>query len=346
MYSRVWFISLILVAVLSRVEARDHVEVAGSSTVFPFTAAVIQRVTSNSDVSVVNRSTGTGGGMHAFCGGTSDEYPDVTGASRTIKEYERQYCEDNGVTAITVLPIGYDGIVVATSRHGETIQLTRTDLYRALAKEVIENGMLIPNPYHTWKEVNAKLPNWKIVVLGPPSTSGTRDSFEQLALRPACESLNTVNALKPERRIEACTTIRRDGHYIELGEDDIEIIKQLKNHPQSFGIFGYSYVLQYKDIVQPNPVDGLLPTEDTIDSRSYPLARSLYLYVKGARLQSTPGLSAFLEEYVSDRAIGPEGYLADIGLVPLNDTARLEGRCTLGQLLDLESPDCPSVEKK
>jgi phosphate transport system substrate-binding protein len=168
MNRRVGFISLLLLAVLTRVEARDHVEVVGSSTVFPFTAAVIQRLTATADVSVVNRSTGTGGGMHAFCGGVDDDFPDITGASREIKEYERQYCKDNGVRGITVLPIGYDGIVVASSTQTPRVGLTRTDLYQALAKEVVKNGVLIPNPHRTWKEVNPALPDEKIVVLGPP----------------------------------------------------------------------------------------------------------------------------------------------------------------------------------
>lgn len=144
--------------------------------------------------------------------------------------------------------------------------------------------------------------------------------------------------------MEVCTTIRRDGHFIELGEDDIEIIKQLRNQPGSFGIFGYSYVLQFKDIVQPNPVDGILPTEETIDARSYPLARPLFLYVKDVRVRSTPGVSQFLQEYISDRAIGPEGYLSDIGLVNLNATARLEVHCKLDLLLQLKAPDCASVK--
>lgn len=181
MHGRVGFISLLLLAVLSRVDARNHVEVAGSSTVFPFTAAVIQRLTATSNVSVVNRSTGTGGGMHTICGGVDDELPDITGASRQIKEFEQQYCHDNGVTLITVLPIGYDGIVVASSTQTPRVELTRTDLYQALAREVVKNGAIIPNPHRTWKEVNPALPDEKIVVLGPPSTSGTRDSFEQLA---------------------------------------------------------------------------------------------------------------------------------------------------------------------
>jgi phosphate transport system substrate-binding protein len=338
------FVSLLFVTVCSLAQARNHVEIAGSSTVFPFTAAVIQRFTAVSDVPVVNRSTGTGGGMHAFCGGVGDEFPDFTGASRQIQERERQYCHDNGVRLITALPIGYDGIVVASSAGAPRIGLTRTDLYQALAKEVVKDGAIIPNPYRTWKEVNPALPDWEIVVLGPTSTSGTRDSFEQLALEPACDSLQAVRALEPARRDEVCTTIRRDGHFIELGEDDVEIVKQLRNQPRSFGIFGYSYLLQFKDIVQANPVDGILPTDETIETHRYPLARPLFLYVKDVRVQNTPGLSQFLQEYISDRAIGPEGYLTNIGLVPLNDTARLEVRCKLARLLKLETPACDTAE--
>jgi phosphate transport system substrate-binding protein len=340
MHWRVYFISLLVLMQLSSVEARDHVEVAGSSTVFPFTAAVIQRLKAIPDVNVVNRSTGTGGGMHAFCGGTGDEFPDITGASRSMKDYERQYCNDNGVNNITVLPIGYDGIVLASASGTPRIQFTLAHLYQALAREVVKDGTLVPNPHRTWRDVDASLPDWKILVLGPPSTSGTRDTFEQLALKPACESFKTVQALEPQRSNSVCTTIRRDGHYVELGEDDIEIIKQLRNHPESFGIFGYSYVVQYKDIVRPNPVDGILPTDESIDSRSYPLSRPLYLYVKDVRLHSTPGLTAFLQEYTSDHAFGSDGYLSEIGLVPLNNKSLQEVQCNLDRLLGIESSGC------
>jgi phosphate transport system substrate-binding protein len=222
---------------------------------------------------------------------------------------------------------------MASAARSARVGFSRDQLYQALARDVVKDGVLVPNPHRRWREVDPSLPDVKIEVIGPPSTSGTRDSFEQLAIKPACEAQQAVRGLAPERRDQACTTLRRDGHFIELGEDDVETVKRLKVFTNAFGIFGYSYALRYEDIVRPNPVDGILPTDETIASGAYPLSRPLFLYVKDARVGSTPGLREFLEEYASDKALGPEGYLTDIGLVPLDDGGRAAARSKVARLL-------------
>jgi phosphate transport system substrate-binding protein len=312
--------------------ARDHIEVAGSSTVFPFTARVIQAV-SAAGVTVVNKSTGSGGGIHAFCSGPGDEWPDITAASRPMTEGELARCRQNGVEGVTQLAIGFDGIVVARSAGSPPTALTRRQLYLALAREVPRDGSMVPNPFFSWNEIDPSLPAEKIEVFGPPSTSGTRDMFEQLAVRHGCESGPSAGALPSDGRASACTALRQDGHYRELGEDDIEIIKRIGLFEGAFGIFGYSYLLRYHDRVRANPIDGVLPTDETIESGAYPLSRPLYLYVKDRRIPVTQGMASFLEEYVSDRAIGEEGYLLDIGLVPLSRQQRTAAQAALQGVL-------------
>jgi phosphate transport system substrate-binding protein len=312
--------------------ARDHIEIAGSSTIFPFTARVIQAV-STTGVSVVNNSTGSGGGIHAFCSGAGDEWPDITAASRAMSEDERQRCRQNGVEGITQLSIGYDGIVLANSAAAPRVDFTRRQLYLALAKEIPKEGAMVPNPHFSWNEIDPSLPPTTIEVLGPPSTSGTRDMFEQLAVKQGCGSEGNIAGMTPEKREGACTTIRQDGHYVALGEDDIEIVKRLKLFENAFGLFGYSYLLRYHDIVQANGIDGVLPTDETIEEGAYPLSRPLFLYVKNQRVPITPGIADFLMEYTSDKAIGDEGYLLDIGLVPLNSRQRTAVQAALLELL-------------
>jgi phosphate transport system substrate-binding protein len=324
---------LILVAAPGGIFARNYVEVAGSSTVFPFTAVVIENLEHLPDISVVNKSTGTGGGFQAFCSGSGEEWPDVTGASRRMSEEERKRCQQNNVRGITELAIGYDGIVIANSSRSAKVGFTRESLYYALAKDVVKNGGLAANPFQNWNEIDPTLPDKKIEMIGPPGTSGTRDTFEQLAIKPPCYTLTNGLELPAIQREAVCTTLRQDGSYVELGEDDIEFIKRLKVTPDAFGIFGYSYVLRYRDIVQPNPIDDVLPTSETIDDGSYPLSRPLFLYVKNDRLRFIPGLAKFLTEYLSDRALGQEGYLVDVGLVPLKDEQRSVAQSELVKLL-------------
>lgn len=312
--------------------ARNQVEIAGSSTVFPFTAAVIDKIR-HSGVSVVSRSTGTGGGIQDFCSGPSDRWPDVTGASRRMTERERQRCQQNDVLRVTELLIGYDGIVVANSLRSPKVDFTREQLYYALAKDIIKNGQIRANFYQKWSEIDRFLPDHKIEVIGPPSTSGTRDSFEQLAIKPPCLKQASGLGIPAEQQEGVCTAVRRDGAYVELGEDDVEFINQLKVTPNAFGIFGYSYVLRYRDIVQPNKIDGVMPSPENIDNGTYPLSRPLFLYVKDDRLRSVPGLAQFLQEYLSERAMGAEGYLVDAGLVPLNAELRSTVQSKLTNLL-------------
>lgn len=314
---------------------RNHVEVAGSSTVFPFTAAVVANVQRLSGVSVVSRSTGTAGGIHAFCSGSNDTWPDVTGASRRMTEMERRRCQQNDVRRVTELMIGYDGILIANSARSPHFDFTRQQLYNALAKDIVKEGRLVANPHQNWNEIDRDLPGYRIKVIGPPSTSGTRDSFEQLAIKPACLEQVSGLGLPVEQLKAVCTTVRRDGVYIELGEDDVEFVKQLAVIPDAFAIFGYSYVLRYRDIVKANRIDGVMPSYENIDNGSYPLSRPLFLYVKDDRLRSLPELAEFLKEYFSDRALGPEGYLVDAGLVPLSTELRQAVQSTLIDLLKI-----------
>jgi phosphate transport system substrate-binding protein len=237
------------------------------------------------------------------------------------------------VGAITEIHIGFDGIVIANSIKAPKINFTRHQLYMALAKEISENGILVPNHHFSWHEVSPSLPPQKIEVMGPPNTSGTRDMFKQLAVKNGCSLGALAATMDADKQKMVCTTLRQDGHFLEMGEDDLEIVKKLRIFENAFGIFGFSYVLRYSDIVQANSIDGILPTFETIESGKYPLSRPLYLYVKNRRVLSNPGLVVFLKEYLSEKAMGQEGYLQDIGLVPLGKEKQAISRSELSNLL-------------
>ncbi len=302
--------------------ARDTINIVGSSTVFPFSTAVAENFGRGGKFKTPKvESTGTGGGMKLFCAGTGVGHPDIANASRAMKASEFETCEKNGVKGITQVKIGFDGIVLAESKSGLDMNLTLKDIFTALAKDVPDaSGKLIPNPNKTWKDVNPDLPNAKIEVLGPPPTSGTRDAFAELAMEGGCNAYPSIKDLKKsdEKKHKAvCQGIREDGAYIEAGENDNLIVQKLVSNPKAVGIFGYSFLEQNADKIQGIKIDGVAPTYDTIASGSYPISRSIFFYVKNAHVGTIPGIKEFVTAFTSDKAWGPEGYLADKGLIAL-----------------------------
>ncbi len=304
-------------------ESRDYISVVGSSTVYPFSTVVAERFGKSTNFKTPKiESTGTGGGMKLFCQGTGVNTPDISNASRRIKESEYQMCRDNGVDGVVEVLIGYDGIVVANEINAVDFSLTREDLFLALAKEVpgAKEGELIANPNLTWKQVNSALPDIKIEVLGPPPTSGTRDAFVELAMEGGCKSHQWIKALKATDKDQyksICHSIREDGAYVEAGENDNLIIQKLRKNPNALGIFGFSFLDQNADLVKGSLIDGAKPEFETIATGEYPVSRPLYFYVKKAHVGKIPGISEFLAEFTSKKAMGDEGYLTDKGLIPL-----------------------------
>lgn len=303
--------------------ARDSITIVGSSTVYPFTTTVAEQFGRQGRFKTPKvESTGTGGGIKLFCNGVGPQYPDVANASRRIKASELQACAQNGVKDVVEVKVGYDGIVIAENKSGQTLNLTRKDVYLALAKNVPDPanpGSLIPNPYITWKDLNKALPATKIEVLGPPPTSGTRDSFAELYLEVGCRSFAWLNALREQdepRFKRACTTLREDGSYVEAGENDNLIVQKLNANPNAVGVFGYSFLEENLDKLKGAVVDGVAPTYETVASGKYPASRPLFIYVKKAHVGVIPGLAEFVAEYTSEKALGEDGYLAEKGLIP------------------------------
>lgn len=303
--------------------ARDYISVVGSSTVFPFTSTVAEQFGRGTKFKTPKvESTGTGGGMKLFCAGVGVQHPDVTNASRRIKASELADCRKNGVNDVIEIKIGFDGIVLANAKASPTYRLTRRDIYLALAKQVPDPAAptrLIANPYKTWREVNPTLPAVRIEVLGPPPTSGTRDSFIEQVLEPGCNAFGWLKSLKDvdeKRHKQVCTTIREDGAFVEAGENDNLIVQKLTANPRALGVFGYSFLEENLNALHGSLIEGVAPDFDTISSGQYPVSRAMYVYVKKAHVGVIPGMKEFVTEYTSEKAMGEEGYLIDKGLVP------------------------------
>ncbi|MEZ5574183.1 MAG: PstS family phosphate ABC transporter substrate-binding protein [Candidatus Competibacteraceae bacterium] len=309
--------------------ARDYISIVGSSTVYPFSTTVAEHFgKANSKFKTPKvESTGTGGGLKLFCGGVGVQYPDMTNASRQIKSSEVENCAKNGVKEIIEVKIGYDGIVVASSKKTKPMSLTRKDLWLALAKEVPEpgTGKLMANPFKTWKDVNPELPAQKIEVLGPPPTSGTRDAFVELVMDEGCKDFPAIKDLAKsddKKAKAACGAIREDGAYIEAGENDNLIVNKLVSNLNALGIFGFSFLDENLDKIQGETIDGVPPNFENIASGKYPVSRPLFFYVKKAHVAVIPGMKEYIAEFTSEKAAGNEGYLADKGLIPLPPAER------------------------
>jgi len=298
--------------------ARSSVWVAGSSTVSPFAARVSEtaaRKTGGAAAKV--ESLGTGGGIKLFCGGVGTAHPDIATASRPMKASEFETCAANGVTDIAEIKVGYDGIVIVTAKTGADLSLTIEQIYQALAAQTPAGQ---PNPAKTWKDVAPGLPATRIEVYGPPPTSGTRDAFVELAMQAGAEKNAQMKALKATNEDEFKTragTVRSDGGWIDSGENDNAIIGSLTKTPGAVGVLGYSFLDNNRDQIKAASVGGVAPSVAAIADGSYPLSRSLFLYVKKANLQLVPGLKDYVVEFVSDAAAGRGGYLQERGLIPL-----------------------------
>ena len=320
---------------------RDYVYIVGSSTVYPFATVVAERFGKGSEFKTPKvESTGSGGGIKLFCAGVGVDHPDIANSSRAIKMSEVESCAENGVTDIIEVKIGYDGIVFANAIDGATVDVSRADIFMALAKEVPGNadGELIENPYETWADVNPALPDMRIEVLGPPPTSGTRDAFVELAMEGGCKTVDWIAELKnsDKNRYKAiCHTIREDGVFVEAGENDNLIVQKLEANPNAFGIFGFSFLDQNLEKVKGALVDGVAPTFDAIADGQYPVSRPLYFYAKKAHVDVIPGLRGYLREFSSERAWGEEGYLSDRGLIPMPDEERSEVAAAVKNLTPL-----------
>jgi len=301
--------------------ARDQIRIVGSSTVYPFTTAVAEAFGKASGKTPVVESTGTGGGMKLFCAGVGEDTPDFTNASRRIKKSEFEDCAKNGVTEIVEVKVGFDGLTVAQSKEAGDLALTKTQLFLALAKEIPgADGKLVANPNMMWSDIDKALPAVKIEVLGPPPTSGTRDSFAELVMEKGAEGIESLAALKKEdaKAFEKVwKAMREDGAYVEAGENDNLIVQKLQANKDALGIFGFSFLEENANAIKGVTVDGTAPSYEAIADGSYKVARPLFIYAKKQHVGVVPGMAEFLAEYVSDGALGEDGYLAGKGLVTL-----------------------------
>jgi len=295
--------------------ARDQIRIVGSSTVFPFSSYVAEEfgATTKNPTPVVE-SVGSGGGHKLFAAGVGTDTPDITNSSRRIKKSELEADFAAGIKQVIEIKIGYDGIAIAHNKNSADFNLTLAQLTLAVADEIPVDGKLVKNTYKKWSDIDKSLPNAAILVYGPPTSSGTRDAFEELVMEKAASKI--AGYPKGYKRI------RQDGVYVPSGENDNLIVQRLVKDKNAIGIFGYSFLQENADRIKGVSIENVLPSPEHVLNGSYPISRSLFFYVKGDHLSTIKGLEQYVDLFLTDKMIGEGGFLTEIGLIPLSKAER------------------------
>ncbi|NSY38808.1 substrate-binding domain-containing protein [Leisingera sp. ANG59] len=302
--------------------ARDQVQVAGSSTVLPYASIVAEAFGENFDFPTpVVESGGSSAGLKRFCEGVGENTIDVANASRKIKDKEIAACAENGVTDIIEVRIGYDGIVFASDSSANSFEFTPADWFLALSDKVLVDGQLVDNPNTTWADVNAEFPAVDIQAFVPGTKHGTREVFEDKVILAGCEETGAFEAFKEanggdkKAAEKACIALRTDGKSVDIDGDYTETLARIESNQDGIGVFGLAFYENNTDKLQVATMSGVVPSTESIASGEYPVSRPLFFYVKKAHIGVIPGLKEYAEFFVADEVAGPDGPLAEYGLV-------------------------------
>ena len=321
-------------------QARDSLSLAGSSTVLPFARIIAEQLGKNPNFKTpVVESGGSSVGKKGVCDGVGTKFIDIGNASSRMKTKELAYCKKNGVK-LTEIKVGYDGIVVANSKKGKVLNISKADLGKALTAKVAINGKMVDNPYKKWSEINPSLPNVEIRVYGPPTTSGTRASYAEMVNEKGyCKKDDKAKAALKAAGMKAkkCRAMRTDGAFIEAGEQDNLIVQKLNEDITAYGIFGFSYLDQNSDTLQGAVISKTAPTFENIASNNYSVSRALYYYVKHQHIGVVPGIKEYMAEWT--KHWGDEGALSDAGMIPMPKSERAKYKSAMTNLPVLTAAD-------
>lgn len=315
-------------AIVGAADARDQVQVAGSSTVLPYATIVSEEFgNASSFPAPIIASGGSSAGLKQFCQGVGENTIDIANASRAIREKEIAACKAAGVEGIHEVKFGYDGIVFAYDIDGAEMAFEPADWYKALAAQVVVDGKLVENPYTTWNEVNSNFPDWEIAAYIPGEKHGTREVFEEKVLEAGCEATGSLEAMiasgmDKKAAESACIKVRTDGKSVDIDGDYTETLARIESNKTGIGVFGLAFYQNNTDKLQVSTMGGIVPTVETISSGEYPVSRPLFFYVKQAHIGVIPGLAEYVEYFLSEEIAGPFGPLAEYGLVALPEEER------------------------
>jgi phosphate transport system substrate-binding protein len=330
--------STVAVAALSAgaASARDQVQITGSSTVLPYSTIVAEAFGENFDFPTpVVEGGGSGAGRQKMCLGVGANTVDIANSSSRISQKDLDTCAANGVAEVMEVRFGYDGIVFASAVDGPEFALTPTDVFNAIGAQVLKDGAIVANPNNTWKEVNAVLPEQNILVLTPGTKHGTREVFDTRVIIKGCEESGAMKAMMDggmdeDAAEEACAKLRTDGKSVDIDGDYTETLARLEADKSAIGVFGLSFYQNNTNKLRVGTMNGVVPSAETIAKGEYPVSRPLYFYVKLAHIGVIPGLKEYVEFFVSNDMAGPNGPLAQYGLVSDPELAATQAMVAAG----------------
>ena len=319
-------VAALVLATAGVVQARDQIQIAGSSTVLPYASIVAEAFGENFDFPTpVVESGGSGAGRKKLCEGVGENTIDIANSSSRIKQSDIDTCAANGVKDIQEVRIGYDGIVFASDISGPDYAFTPADWHNALAAKVLKDGQLVDNPYKAWNEIRADLPAQPILAFIPGTKHGTREVFDEKVIVAGCEENGTAEAIKAAGGEEKeCMALRTDGVSVDIDGDYTETLARVDANKNGIGVFGLSFYQNNTDKLRVGTMGGVVPSVESIASGEYPVSRPLYFYVKNAHLDVIPGLQEYVEFFVSDEMAGPDGPLSAYGLVSDPELAKTQ----------------------
>jgi len=309
-------------------EARDQLQIAGSSTVLPYATIVAEAFGEQGEFKTpVVEGGGSGAGRKKLCEGIGEETIDIANSSSRIKQSDIDACTANGVDAIMEVRFGYDGIVFASDLNGADFALTPADIWGALAAETVKDGAVVSNTAKSWADVNAALPAQDIMVFVPGTKHGTREVFDEKVLVEGCKeagafdvylaaSTGADDGAKKKEASAKCMALRTDGASVDIDGDYTETLSRIDANKTAIGVFGLSFYENNTDKLKVATISGVMPSVETISAGDYPVSRPLYFYVKSGHIGVIPGLKEYVEFFLSDDMAGPDGALAEYGLVP------------------------------
>jgi len=311
----------------AQADARDRIRIVGSSAVLGFAQPVAEQFARHwNNPAPSLEVTGTGAGFELFCAGVGFEHPDAVAAARPMSAAERAACAEQGVDAITEIEFGRDAMVLVHGGSKPGINLTRGQLFGALAAEVAPQGNLTRNTAERWSDVDPTLPGTEILIMAPEPNTSAAIAFRELVLVEGCRAHPVIKGLDDVERERVCRSLRHDDRVINAAKREEEVVAWLENNQNGYAIVNYTTYKDFADRIAVNPIETVTPTEETIGSNRYPLVTGMYVYVKNRHALQIPGLQQFLFELTSERALAPDGYLIEQGLVSLDDMGRNRAR--------------------
>ncbi len=280
------------------------VQVDGSSTVFPITEAMAEEFQAdNPGTAVVVGVSGTGGGFKKFCAGETD----ISGASRPIKDSERELCAEAGINFIEV-PVAYDALTVVINPENDWATTMTTDQLRAIWEASAEGEIT------SWSQVDPSFPDQELALYAPGTDSGTFDYFNEAILED-----------------DAGEELGHRGDYT-ASEDDNILVLGVQGSPGGIAYFGLAYYLENSETLSAVGIDSgegpVFPSAETVEAGTYtPLSRPIFIYVREDALEK-PEVANFVEFYLTQENI--DTLIPEVGYVPLPSEMYEEGRVSVG----------------